>query len=122
MSGGKPRPRKESVDSAMIAAATSIVPATITGPERIGQQVAHDDAQPRGPEGAGGLHELLLAQREELRAHQPRHRHPAESADHDYDQDEDAGLGSDERLQRIAEEIDDEEQQRQLRQRRGRDP
>src|SRR5262249_35789070 len=35
MSGGKPRPRKESVDSAMIAAATSIVPATITGPSAL---------------------------------------------------------------------------------------
>ena len=31
VSGGKPRLRKDSVDSAMIAAATSIVPATITG-------------------------------------------------------------------------------------------
>ena len=29
MSGGEPRPRNDSVDSAMIAAATSMVPATI---------------------------------------------------------------------------------------------
>src|SRR5438105_414886 len=32
MSGGKPSPRNDSVDSAMIAAATSIVAATSTGP------------------------------------------------------------------------------------------
>ena len=37
MSGGKPRPRNESVDSAMIAAATSIVAATITGPSAFGR-------------------------------------------------------------------------------------
>src|SRR6185437_9888375 len=36
MSGGKPRPRNESVDSAMIAAATSMVPATSTGPMALG--------------------------------------------------------------------------------------
>ena len=37
MSDGKPRPRKDSVDSAMMAAATSIVPATITGPTALGR-------------------------------------------------------------------------------------
>src|SRR5213078_4678202 len=37
MSGGKPRPRNDSVDSAMIAAATSMVPATITGPSAFGR-------------------------------------------------------------------------------------
>src|SRR5437899_3152031 len=37
MSGGKPRPRNESVDSAMIAAATSMVPATMTGPIEFGR-------------------------------------------------------------------------------------
>src|SRR6266436_4400919 len=37
MSGGKPNPRNDSVDSAMIAAATSMVPATITGPRALGR-------------------------------------------------------------------------------------
>src|SRR5256885_9371039 len=37
MSGGKPRPRNESEDSAMIAAATSREPATITGPTAFGR-------------------------------------------------------------------------------------
>ena len=58
--------------------------------QRIGQDVAHDLARHAGAERARRLDEFLLAQREELRAHQPRHRHPAEAADHDDDQDEDA--------------------------------
>ena len=37
MSGGKPRPRKLSVLSAMMAAATSMVAATITGPRLLGR-------------------------------------------------------------------------------------
>ena len=45
MSGGKPRPRNDSVDSAMMAAATSMVPATITGPSAFGQDVPHDLAR-----------------------------------------------------------------------------
>ena len=36
-SGGKPRPRKLSVLSAMMAAAMSMVPATITGPRLLGR-------------------------------------------------------------------------------------
>src|SRR5438445_26103 len=36
-SGGKPRPRKDKVDSAMMAAATSMVPAMITGPSALGR-------------------------------------------------------------------------------------
>ena len=55
--------------------------------------MAHDLAQ-LGAERARGLDELLFAQRQELRAHQPRHRHPAQAADHDDDQDEDAALGA----------------------------
>jgi hypothetical protein len=37
MSGGKPRPRNERVDSAMMAVETSIVLATITGPTAFGR-------------------------------------------------------------------------------------
>src|SRR5947208_12689898 len=36
-SGGKPRPREDRVDSAMMAAATSMVPAMITGPSALGR-------------------------------------------------------------------------------------
>ena len=41
MSGGKPRPRNDSVDSAMMAAATLIVPATMTGPSALGRMWRH---------------------------------------------------------------------------------
>src|SRR5262250_1359506 len=37
MSGGKPSPRKDRVDSARMAAATSRVPATMTGPRALGR-------------------------------------------------------------------------------------
>ena len=94
MSGGKPRPRNDSVDSAMIAAATSIVPATITGPSELGRMWRTTWRGTDGAERARRLDELLLAQREELRPHQPRHRHPAKAADHQHDQDEDADLGA----------------------------
>ena len=96
ISGGKPRPRNDSVDSAMIAAATSIVPATITGPSAFGR-MWRTTWRGTGAQRARGLDELLLAQREELRAHQPRHRHPAKAADHEHDQDEDADLGAEHR-------------------------
>ena len=76
----------------MMAAATSIVPATITGPMALGRMWRHDLAQRRGAEAPRRLHELLLAQRQELGADEPRHRHPAEAADDRDDQDEDAGL------------------------------
>src|SRR5207244_10621695 len=43
MSGGKPRPRNESVDSAMIAAATSSEPATMTGAIALGRMCRTTD-------------------------------------------------------------------------------
>ena len=51
-------------------------------PQRIGQDVAHHLARIGGAERARRLDEFLLAQRQELRAHQARHRHPAKAADH----------------------------------------
>jgi hypothetical protein len=72
------------------------------------------------PSARAALDELLLAQGEELRPHQARHRHPAEAADDDDDQDEDADLRADPDFQRVAEEIDDQQEQRKLGQATGR--
>ena len=117
MSGGKPRPRNDRVDSAMMAAATSMVAGDDHRAQRVGQDVAHHLARLAGAERARRLDELLLAQREELRAHEPRHRHPAQAADDDDDQDEDAALRPEHALEGVLEEIDHEQQQRQRRQR-----
>ena len=94
-SGGKPRPRKDSVDSAMIAFATSMVPATITGPSALGRMCRITSRAARGTQRAGRLDEFLFAQRQELRAHQACQRHPAQAADHRDDQQEDAALLAD---------------------------
>ena len=53
----------------------------------------------------------------ELRPHEARHRHPAEAADHEDDEDEDPHLRSEGVLQRFAEQVDEDQQQRQPRQR-----
>src|SRR5216683_717752 len=82
--------------------------------------MAHHLAPFCRPEGARCLDKLLLAQREELRAHQPRHLHPAEAADHDDNQEENAEFRPDQLLQRIAEQIDQQQQQWQWRQRQKR--
>ena len=104
--------------SAMIAAATSMVAATITGPSALGRMCAPPGAA-RSPSARAASTNSFSRRREELRAHQPRRRHPAEAADHDDDQDEDADLGPDV-LQRVAEQEDqDQQQHRQLRQRKG---
>jgi hypothetical protein len=79
--------------------------------------VPHHLARSAGAQRSRRLHEFLLAQREELRAHQPRHRHPAEAADDADDQQEYADLGAERRLQAVAEQVDQQQQQRQLRQR-----
>ena len=68
-------------------------------------------AQRGRAEAARGFHELLLAQREELSADEARHRHPAQPTDHDDDQNEHAGFGAERFLQRLAKEIDEQEQQ-----------
>ena len=86
-------------------------------PKRVRQDVAHHHAKRRGAERACRLDELLLAQREELRAHQPCHDHPAKGADRRDDEDEDAELRPHQRLQRVAEQVDDQQQHRQRRQR-----
>src|ERR1700712_963281 len=102
MSGGKPRPRNDSVDSAMMAPATLMVPATITGPSAFGRMWRHTTRVVVAPSArAPPPHDLLLAKRKELRAHQPRHLHPAEAADHQHDQHEHAALGPEDGLQRL---------------------
>ena len=101
----------------MIAAATSMVPATMTGPTALGRMWRTTWRNGRRPEAARRLDELLLAQRQELGADEPRHRHPAEAPDHHHDQDEDARLGAERLLQGVAEEVHDQEQERELGQR-----
>ena len=86
------------------------------GSQRIRQDVAHHLAPFGRAEGACRLDKFLFAQRQKLRAHQPRYRHPAERPDHRDNQDKDAEFGPHHLLQRVAKQIDDEQQHRQLRQ------
>ncbi len=78
-----------------MAAATSIVPATMIGPNEFGRDVSDHQTRTRDTERARRLDEFLFAQRQELRAHEPRDLHPPKSADHRDDQNEGAELGSD---------------------------
>src|ERR1700730_18481063 len=94
MSGGKPRPRNDRVDSARMAAATSSEPATMTGPRALGRIWRESRPGGGGPRARGRFHDLLLAQGENLRAHEALHGHPAQSSDDDHDHDEHARLGS----------------------------
>ena len=61
---------------------------------QVGQDLAEDDARVRGAGGAGGLDELLLAQRERLAADDARHVGPARDRD---DEDDHADPGLDQR-------------------------
>jgi outer membrane autotransporter protein len=65
MSGGKPRPRNDSVDSVMMAAATSMVPQR--SPASAFGRMWRTTTRNRGPESACRFDKLLLAQCEELR-------------------------------------------------------
>ena len=117
MSGGKPRPRNESVDSAMIAAATSMVPATITGPSEFGRmwrttwrvvvapsaRAASTNSFSRSDRNCARTRRATGIQRKPPITTTIRMKMPTS--------------GPTSALQRIAEEIDDEQQQRQLRQR-----
>ena len=51
----------------------------------VGQDVASHDPEVRGPLRAGALHELALAQRQHLRAHDARRPRPAGDREHDHD-------------------------------------
>src|SRR3989449_5535885 len=64
------------------------------GAHRVRQDVADHLAQGRGAEAARRLHELLLAQRQELRANEARDRHPAKTPDYGPHEDEDAHPGA----------------------------
>ena len=78
---------------------------------RVGQDVANHLSDWRSAQAARRLHEFLLAQRQELGADEAGDRHPAQAADHRHDQDEDAGLRPERLAERVAEEIDDQEQE-----------
>src|ERR1700730_10400625 len=82
------------------------------GSQRIRQDVAHHLAPFCRAPGACRLDKFLFAQRQKLRAHQSRDRHPAECPDHRDDQDKDAEFGPNDLLQRVAKQIDDEQQHR----------
>jgi hypothetical protein len=56
-----------------MGAATSMVPATITGPSALGRMWRTTWRSAGAPRLLGGLDEFLLAQRQELGAHQARH-------------------------------------------------
>src|SRR5262245_42042981 len=60
------------------------------GTQRIGQDVPEDRAPVPGAEGLAGHHEVLLAQAQELAAHEARDGRPARDAQDDHDVD-DAG-------------------------------
>ncbi len=60
--------------------------------------------------------EFLAFDRQHIAAHDTGGMHPAGYADHEDDEDEDAGFRPEGRAQRIAEQHQDDEQQRQKRQ------
>src|SRR5207249_12208719 len=84
---------------------------------RVRQTVAEHLTEGRRPETARRLDELLLAERQELGAHQARDRHPAQAPDDRDDQDEYASLRAERLPQRVAEEVDDQQQQGEPRER-----
>ena len=59
--------------------------------EQVGEDLAHDDPAVRRAERARRLHELLLAQREDLAAHDARDVGPVDDRD-DHDHDRQSGL------------------------------
>ena len=87
------------------------------GRQRVGEDVPPDDREVRVADRACGLDELLLLEREELRAYKACDGHPLQQADDRHDHDEDPDLGAEGRAQHVAEEIDDDEQERKDRQR-----
>ena len=117
MSGGKPRPRNDRVDSAMIAAATSIVPATITGPSAFGRmwrttrrkveapraRAASTNSFSRSAKNCARTRRATVIQRKAPIPATIRMKMPSS--------------GPSTRSQRIAEQIDEQQQHRQLRQR-----
>ncbi len=101
----------------MIAAATSIVPATITGPSEFGRMWRTTWRHVEAPSArAASTNSFSRNDRNCARTSRATgiQRKPA---DHRDDQDEDAELRPDQRLQRVAEQVDEQQQQRQLRQR-----
>ena len=111
----KAKPRNESVDSAMIAAATSIVPATITGPSELGRMCR---TTWRGTEAPSARAASTSFSRSEKNC--ARTRRPPASSGSIRSRTRSAGrrrLQAEHRLKPIAEQVDQQQQQRQLRQR-----
>ena len=101
----------------MIAAATSMVPATITGPSDSGRMWRRPGAA--GAQRPRRLDELFSRRRQELRPHQPRHRHPAEAADDHATIMMKMPVSGRPAPSAVAEQVDQQQQQRQLRQATG---
>ena len=114
---GSPGPGRTASTSAMIAAATSMVPATITGPSALGRMWRTTWRTLEAPSArAASTNSFSRSDRNCARTSRAtgiQRRPPITSDDHD----EDAALGPDSVLQLLAEQVDDQQQQRQLRQR-----
>ena len=67
------------------------MPATTIGASVFGQDVAEHDGQVAHADGPGALGELLVLERQDVRADDPRQLHPAQHADH---HDEGPGIGA----------------------------
>ena len=67
--GCTPKPKNDSVDSVMMAAATVKVAATMIGPTQFGMRWREIDPPVGRAEGAAGFDELLLLQRQHLAPH-----------------------------------------------------
>ena len=117
MSGGKPRPRKDSDDSAMIAAATSMVPATMTGPRALGRMWRMTWRKGRAPRlRAASTNSFSRRDRNWARTSRATgiQRRPPITATIRM---KTPASGPEDLLQRVAEQIHDEEQERELGQR-----
>ena len=93
-----------------------MVPATITGPSALGRMWRTTWRDLEAPSARAASTNSFSREGQELGAYQARGRHPAQAADHHHDQGEHAALGPECRLERIAEQVDQHQQQRQLRQ------
>jgi hypothetical protein len=114
-SGGKPRPRKDSTDSVMIASAMPSVAATITGETTLGRMWRRITR--RGVcRSTGGQHIFALLQRQHLAAHDAGGVHPAGHADGEDDQHEGPHLGAQNAGDAVAKQHHHDQQQGQQRQ------
>ena len=92
------------------------MPATITGPSAFGRMWRTTWRIFEAPAARAASTNSFSRKRQELGPHEPGDRHPAQAADHDDDHHEDAALDPEGGLQAVPEQVDDQQQERQLRQ------